>query len=191
MLVKNGVDGTSVEGAANLPYAIPNIAVDLHTTDVGVPVLWWRSVGSTHTAYTTETFLDEHAQAAGRDPLDVRRGLLARHPRHLATLNLAAEKAGWGQALPAGRARGIAVHESFNSVVAQVAEVTRRPDGLPKIEKVVCAVDCGTAINPDVVRAQMEGGIGFGLAGALWSEITLVRGRVQQRNFDGYRPLRI
>ena len=191
VMVKNGIDATSVEGASTLPYAIPNITVELHTTSVGVPILWWRSVGSSHTAYSTETFLDELAYAAGRDPLEVRRALLARHPRHLATLNLAAEKAGWDQPLPAGRARGIAVHESFESVVAQVAEVSRRPDGLPKVERVVCAGDCGTAINPDVVRAQMEGGIGFGLAGALWSEITIVRGRVQQRNFDGYRPLRI
>jgi isoquinoline 1-oxidoreductase subunit beta len=190
-LVKDGIDHLSVEGASNLPYDIPNLAVDLHTTTVGVPVLWWRSVGSTHTAYSTETFLDELAHAAGRDPLEVRRALLAKHPRHLATLNLAAEKAGWGQPLPPGRGRGIAVHESFNSVVTQVAEVSRRPDGLPKVERVVCAVDCGTAINPDVVRAQMEGGIGYGLAAALWNEVTLVQGRVQQANFDGYRPLRI
>jgi isoquinoline 1-oxidoreductase beta subunit len=191
MMVKDGIDPSSVEGAANLPYDIPNLSVELHTTKVGVPVLWWRSVGSTHTAYSTETFLDELAQASGRDPLELRRALLAKHPRHLAALNLAAEKAGWGEALPAGRARGIAVHESFNSVVAQVAEVARRPDGLPSVERVVCAVDCGTAINPDVVRAQMEGGIGFGLAAALWSEVTLVQGRVQQQNFDDYRPLRI
>jgi isoquinoline 1-oxidoreductase subunit beta len=190
-LVKDGIDATSVEGAATLPYDIPNLTVELHTTKVGVPVLWWRSVGSTHTAYSTETFLDELAHAAGRDPLEVRRALLAKHPRHLGALNLAAEKAGWDQPLPAGRARGIAVHESFNSVVAQVAEVSRRPDGLPRVERVVCAVDCGTAINPDVVRAQMEGGIGYGLAAALWSEVTLVQGRVQQRNFDDYRPLRI
>ena len=190
-MVKDGIDPTSVEGAANLPYDIPNLTVELHTTKVGVPVLWWRSVGSTHTAYSTETFLDELAHVSGRDPLELRRALLAKHPRHLAALNLAAEKAGWDQALPAGRARGIAVHESFNSVVAQVAEVSRRPDGLPSVERVVCAVDCGTAINPDVVRAQMEGGIGFGLAAALWSEVTLVQGRVQQRNFNDYRPLRI
>src|SRR5438105_4423810 len=191
VLVKDGIDATSVEGPATLPYDIPNLTVELHTTKVGVPVLWWRSVGSTHTAYSTETFLDELAHAAGRDPLEVRRALLAKHPRHLAALNLAAEKAGWGEPLPAGRARGIAVHESFDTVVAQVAEGSRRPDGLPKVERVVCAVDCGTAVNPDVVRSQMEGGIGFGLAAALWSEITLVHGRVQQRNFDGYRPLRI
>jgi isoquinoline 1-oxidoreductase subunit beta len=154
-------------------------------------VLWWRSVGSTHTAYSTETFLDELAYAAGRDSLEIRRMLLAKHPRHLAALNLAAEKAGWGTPPATGRARGIAVHEPFNSVVAQVAEVSLRPDGLPTVERVVCAVHCGTAINPDVVRAQMEGGIGFGLAAALWSEVTLVEGRVQQRNFDSYRPLRI
>ena len=190
-LMKNGIDDTSVEGAKNLPYAIPNMTVELHTTKVGVLVLWWRSVGSTHTAYSTETFLDELAHAAGRDPVEVRRKLLANRPRQLATLNLAASSASWGEPLPSGRARGIAVHESFNSVVAQVAEVSLRPDGLPKVERVVCAVDCGTAINPDVVRAQMEGGIGYGLAAALWSEVTLVQGRVQQRNFDGYRPLRI
>jgi len=191
LLVQDGIDGTSVEGAANLPYDIPNITVELHTTKVGVPVLFWRSVGSTHTAYSTETFLDELAHAAGRDPLEIRRALLAKHPRHLATLNLAASSAGWGQPLPGGRARGVAVHESFNTVVAQVAEVTLRSDGLPRVERVVCAVDCGVAINPDVVSAQMEGGIGYGLAAALWSEIKLVQGRVQQRNFDSYRPLRI
>ncbi len=191
MLVKDGIDPLSVEGAANLPYDIPNLAVELHTMKVGVPVLSWRSVGSTHTAYSTETFLDELAQAAGRDPLELRRALLSKHPRHLGVLNLAAEKAGWGDALPAGRARGIAVHEAFNTVVAQIAEVSRRPEGLPQVERVVCAVDCGTAINPDVVRAQMEGGIGYGLAAALWSEVTLVQGRVEQRNFDDYRPLRI
>lgn len=190
-MVKNGIDATSVEGAATLPYDIPSISVELHTTEVGVPVLWWRSVGSTHTAFSTETFLDELAHAAGRDPVDFRRTLLKNHPRHLGALELAAQKAGWGRPLPPGRARGVAVHESFNSFVAQVAEVSLGPDGLPKVERVVCAVDCGIAINPDVIQAQMEGGIGFGLGGALWSEITLVQGRVQQSNFDTYRPLRI
>ena len=191
MMVKDGIDGTSVEGASNLPYDIPSISVELHTTEVGVPVLWWRSVGSTHTAFSTETFLDELAQAAGRDPVDLRRTLLKNHPRHLGVLELAAQKAGWGRPLPPGRARGVAVHESFNTFVAQVAEVSVGPQGLPKVERVVCAVDCGIAINPDVIRAQMEGGIGYGLGGALWSEITLVQGRVQQANFDTYRPLRI
>lgn len=191
VMVKNGIDATSVEGAASLPYAIPNLTVDLHTTDVGVPVLWWRSVGSTHTGFSTETFLDELAHAAGRDPVETRRELLKYHPRHLAVLNLAAEKAGWGTTLPKGRARGIAVHESFNSFVAQVAEVSLGRDGMPRVDRVVCAVDCGVAINPDVIRAQMEGGIGYGLGAALRSEITLVEGRVQQSNFNDYLGLRI
>jgi isoquinoline 1-oxidoreductase beta subunit len=190
-LVKDGIDPTSVEGATDLPYDIPHVGVELHTTEVGVPVLWWRSVGSTHTAFSTETFLDELAQATYQDPVDFRRALLKRHPRHLGVLELAAQKAGWGRPLPSGRARGVAVHESFSSVVAHVAEVSLGPDGLPRVERVVCAVDCGIAINPDAIRAQMEGGLGYGLAGALWSEITLVQGRVQQSNFDTYRPLRI
>jgi isoquinoline 1-oxidoreductase beta subunit len=191
MMVKDGIDATSVEGASNLPYAVPSLTVELHTTEVGVPVLWWRSVGSTHTGFSTETFLDELAHAAGRDPVELRRGLLKNHPRHLGVLNLAAEKAGWGTPLPTGRARGIAVHESFNTFVAQVAEVSLGGNGVPKVERVVCAVDCGVAVNPDVIRAQMEGGIGYGLGAALWSEITLVEGRVQQSNFDDYRGLRI
>jgi isoquinoline 1-oxidoreductase subunit beta len=191
VMVKNGIDATSVEGATTLPYDIPNLGVELHTTEVGVPVLWWRSVGSTHTAFSTETFLDELAHAAGRDPVDFRRTLLTHHPRHRGVLELAAQKAGWDVPLPRGRARGIAVHESFNSFVAQVAEVSLGHDGRPRVERVVCAVDCGVAVNPDVIRAQMEGGIGYGLAAALWSEITLVEGRVQQSNFHDYRPLRI
>ena len=189
--VENGIDKTSVEGATNLPYAIPNLGVELHTTAVGVPVLWWRSVGSTHTAYSTETFLDEAARAAGRDPLDVRRSLLRGHPRHLGVLELAAREAGWGQPLPPGRARGVAVHQSFGSVVAEVAEVSLDGDGLPKVERVVCAVDCGIAVNPDIVRAQVEGSIGYGLSAALWGEITLAGGRVLQSNFHDYRVLRI
>jgi isoquinoline 1-oxidoreductase subunit beta len=189
--VRDGIDLTSVEGAANLPYAIPNVAVELHTTTVGIPVLWWRSVGSTHNAYSTEAFMDELARAAGRDPVAMRRAMLQSHPRHLGVLDLAASRAGWGQPLPPGRARGVAVHECFGSVVAQVAEVSRDSDGLPRVERVVCAVDCGIAVNPDVVRAQMEGSIGFGLGSALWSEITVVDGRVQQSNFHDFRILRI
>ena len=191
MLVKNGVDATSVEGASTLPYDIPNLQVDLHTTKIGVPVLWWRSVGSTHTAFSTETFLDEMAAAAGRDPLEFRRALLTKHPRHLGVLNLAAEKAGWDKPLAKGRGRGIAVHESFNSFVAQVAEVSIGKDGALKVERVVCAVDCGIAVNPDVIRAQMEGGIGFGLSAALYGAITLKDGVVEQSNFHDYQPLRI
>jgi isoquinoline 1-oxidoreductase beta subunit len=185
-----GVDESSVEGAA-APYAIANLRVEAQHPDVGVPVLWWRSVGHTHTAYATEVFLDELAAAAGRDPVEMRRELLQDHPRHLAVLNLAAEKAGWGSPLPAGRARGIAVHESFGSFVAEVAEVTVDADGSFKVDRVVCAVDCGIAVNPDIVRAQMEGGIGYGLSAALREAVTMVEGRVEQSNFTDYQPLRI
>lgn len=196
-LVKDGIDQVSVEGAANLPYAIPNMKVDLHTPkDIPVPVLWWRSVGSSHTAYSTETFLDQVAGAMGKDPVALRLALLSGHPRHAGVLKLAAEKAGWGTPLKSGkpgarRGRGVAVHESFNSYVAQVAEVTVAKDGSIKVDRIVCAVDCGIAINPDNVRAQVQGAIGFALSAALHGEITLKEGRVEQGNFDGYPPLRI
>jgi len=195
MMVKNGVDATSVEGAANLPYAIPNLLVDLHSPAVGVPVQWWRSVGSTHTAFSTETFMDELAAAAGKDPVAYRRVLLDAHPRHRAVLDLVAEKSGWGKPLAPGkggakRARGIAVHESFATYVAQVAEVTVTGNKFT-VDRVVCAVDCGVAVNPDVVRAQMEGGIGFGLSAALYGKITLKDGGVEQSNFHDYPVLRI
>ena len=191
MMVKDGVDATSVEGAVNLPYAIPNIAVDLHTPQVGVPVQWWRSVGSTHTAFATECFLDEVARAAKKDPLELRRALLAQHPRHRDTLELAAQKAVWGRPLGRDRARGVAVHESFNTVVAQVAEVARRKDGSLRLERVVCAVDCGIAVNPQIVAMQMESGIGYGLSAALAGAITLKDGVVEQSNFHDYPVLRI
>lgn len=190
-LVKDGVDATSVEGAANLPYDIPHISVDLTTTDVKVPVLWWRSVGSTHTAYSTETFIDQLANKAGKDPVDFRRSMLKDHPRHLATLNLVAEKANWGSPIAKGRYRGVAVHESFSSVVAQIAEISFDEDGVLKVEKVWCAVDCGTVVNPDVVEAQMEGGIGFGLGAVLRNTVTLDEGIVDQSNFHDYEPLRL
>jgi isoquinoline 1-oxidoreductase beta subunit len=191
MAVKNGIDFTSVEGAANLPYAIPNLKVGLSTMQAGVPVLWWRAVGSTHTAYAVEAFLDEVAEAAGKDPVAFRLELLKDHPRHLAALKLAAEKAGWGTEPAKGRFRGVAVAESFNTVVAQVAEVSIPSAGQIRVEKVVCAVDCGTAINPDQVKAQMQGGIGFGLSSILGEAITLEGGEVQQANYDTYTPLRI
>lgn len=196
MLVKDGVDTVSVEGAANLPYAIPNLTVDLHTPmDIGVPVLWWRSVGSSHTAYSTEVFFDEIAAAAGKDPVALRLELLAQHPRHAGVLKLAAAKADWGKPLKAAsgvrRGRGVAVHESFNTYVAQVAEVSVKKDGSVKVDRIVCAVDCGTAINPDNIRSQIEGAVGFALSAALHGEITLREGRVEQGNFDGYAPLRI
>jgi isoquinoline 1-oxidoreductase beta subunit len=189
-MVQHGIDLTSVEGAANIPYAIPNLRVDLTTTDVGVPVLWWRSVGSTHTAYAVEAFLDEVAEAAGKDPVELRLALLQDHPRHAGVLKLAAEKAGWGAAAAPGRFRGIALAESFGTYVAQVAEITVADGSRIKVERVVCAVDCGTVINPDQVRAQMEGGIGFGLGAILKSRLTLTAGAVDQGNFDGYEVLR-
>ncbi|MFO1431928.1 MAG: xanthine dehydrogenase family protein molybdopterin-binding subunit [Candidatus Competibacteraceae bacterium] len=195
-MIKDGIDPTSVEGAANLPYAMPNIQVDLHTTKLPVPVQWWRSVGSTHTAFSTETMIDELAQTAGKDPVRFRLELLGQHPRHAGVLRLAATKAGWEQPLAPGKAgerrgRGVAVHESFNSYVAQVAEVTVRTDGSIAVDRVVCAVDCGIAINPDIIQAQMEGGIGFGLTAALYGAITLKEGQVEQSNFHDYPLLRL
>jgi isoquinoline 1-oxidoreductase beta subunit len=188
-LVKDGIDATSVEGAANLPYAIPNLAVELHTPTIGVPVQWWRAVGSTHTAYATECFLDEVAREAGKDPFELRRSLLDKHPRHRAVLELAAQKAGWDTPKE-GISRGIAVHESFNTYVAQVVEVSGTDAGV-KIERVVCAVDCGVAVNPNIIAMQMESGIGYGLSAALTGVITLKDGRVEQSNFHDYPVLRM
>jgi isoquinoline 1-oxidoreductase beta subunit len=196
-MMKDGIDPLSVEGAANLPYAIPNLQVDLHTPkDIGVPVLSWRSVGSTHNAYSTETFLDEIAAVVGQDPVAYRLALLDKHPRHAGVLKLAAENAGWGAPLGAGangdkRGRGVAVHEAFNTYVAQVAEVTVKPDGSVKVDRIVCAVDCGIAVNPDNVRSQVEGAVGFALSAALHGAITLKDGVVEQSNFHQYAPIRI
>ncbi|MEM1262793.1 MAG: xanthine dehydrogenase family protein molybdopterin-binding subunit [Pseudomonadota bacterium] len=190
-MMENGIDPSAVEGARELPYAIPNLRVDLHLADTGVPVLWWRSVGHTHTAYATEVFLDQLAREAGQDPLELRRRLLEGQPRFLAVLNKAAEAAGWGESLEAGRGRGIALHKSFNSFVAQVADVTISESGELTVDRVVCAVDCGFALTPDVVKAQMEGGIGYGLSAALREAVTMTDGVVDQKNFDTYRPLRI
>jgi isoquinoline 1-oxidoreductase beta subunit len=154
-------------------------------------VLWWRSVGHSHTAFVVESFLDEAAHAAGKDPYEFRRALLKGHPRHRGVLELAARKAGWGTPLPQGQARGIAVHESFGSFVAQVAEVSVEPSGSVRVHRVVCAIDCGRFVNPDTIEAQMESGIVFGLTAALYGEITLKDGRVVQSNFDNYRMLRM
>ncbi len=188
---EDGIDEAMVEGASDMPYAIPNLAVSAHEVKIGVPVLWWRSVGHTHTAFAVEAFLDEITTGTGQDPLATRQKLLARHPRHLGVLNLAAAKAGWGTPLPEGKARGIAVHKSFSSFVAHAVEVSAGEDGLPKVERVVTAVDCGQPINPSMIEAQMDGGVGFGLSAALFGAIDLDDGRVVQSNFHDYRQLRI
>jgi isoquinoline 1-oxidoreductase subunit beta len=191
-MIKDGIDPTSVEGAATIAYEIPNVAVDLATTTTGVPVLWWRVVGSSHTTFAVETFLDQVAHAAGQDPFEFRRKLLAKEPRMKAVLELAAAKAGWSSAaLPKGKGRGIAVAEAFKTFVAQVVEVSVPDSGRIKVDRVVCAVDCGIPINPDVITAQMEGGIGFGLGAILWGSVTLEDGRVEQSNFNNYRVLRM
>jgi isoquinoline 1-oxidoreductase beta subunit len=190
-VIKGGVDETAVEGAADLPYDIPNLLVDWQQAPGGVPTLWWRSVGHSHNAFVVETFLDELAQAAGQDPLAYRRALLGQRPRHQRVLELAAEKAGWGKPLPDGRGRGLAVHESFGSFVAQVAEVSVSKEGQLRVHRVVCAIDCGPVVNPDTIHAQMEGGIVFGLTAALYGEITFEKGRVKQRNFHDYPMLRM
>jgi isoquinoline 1-oxidoreductase beta subunit len=191
-MVKNGIDATSVEGVSDSAYlkAIPDHQVNLVSPKTGIPVLWWRSVGHSHTAFVMESLMDELALAAGKDPVEYRRGLLKEHPRHLGVLNLAAEKAGWGQPLPTGRARGIAIHESFGSFIAQVAEVSI-DKGSIRVHRVVCAVDCGIAVNPAGIEAQMESGIAFGLGAALYSELKFKDGRVQQSNFHDYRVLRL
>ena len=196
-MIKDGVDPVSVEGAANLPYVVPNLLVDLHSPEeIGVPVLWWRSVGSTHTAYSTETFIDEVAAAVGQDPVAFRLSLLDKYPRHAGVLKLAAEKSNWGSPFAPGangerRGRGVAVHESFQSYVAQVAEVTVKPSGEVKVDRVICAVDCGIAVNPDNVRSQVEGAVGFALSAVLHGAITLKDGIVEQSNFHDYAPIRI
>jgi isoquinoline 1-oxidoreductase beta subunit len=191
MTVKDGVDSTSVEGAADILYGIPNLQVDLHSPKIGVPVQWWRSVGHSHTGFSVEAFLDEVAHLGKQDPCELRRKLLAKEARMLAVLNLVAEKSGWGKPLPAGVGRGIATHFSFETYVAQVIEASVAKNGDVKVHRVVCAVDCGRVINPDIVKAQMEGGIVFGLTAALKTEITLEKGRVQQKNFHDYQMLRM
>ncbi len=189
-VMQNGVDMMSVEGAAHMPYAIPNRHVEVHNAKKRLSVLWWRSVGHTHTGFVNESFLDEVAHAGGKDPFELRRELLKDQPRHRHVLELAAEKAGWGTPLPEGRARGIAMRKSFESFVAEVADVSV-DGGRVRVHKVVCAVDCGIAINPWNVEAQMESAIIFGLTAALHGELTLENGRVQQSNFHDYPVLRM
>lgn len=188
--VKDGHDGTSTEGAKNIPYGIDNLFVSYAMVNPGVPVGFWRSVGSSQNAYITESFFDELAALAGKDPLEARLELMEQHPRHVGVLKLAAEKAGWGSPLPEGRARGIAVAESFGSFAAQVAEVSI-DRGRVRVHRMTCAVDCGITVNPNTIHAQMESAVVYGLTATLKGAITIKDGRVSQRNFDDYPLLRI
>ncbi|PVB61467.1 xanthine dehydrogenase family protein molybdopterin-binding subunit [Labrenzia sp. 011] len=191
VLMKDGVDHSMTEGAHDTSYAFPLMNMDLAYQETQVPVLWWRSVGHTHTAYVMETMIDRLAKEAGKDPVAYRLELIRDDPRKAHVLRLAAEKAGWDQPLPDGRYRGVAVHKSFGSYVAEVAEISFRDDGTVKVEKVTAAVDCGTPVNPDNIVAQVEGGIGYGLGAVLRNQVTLVDGVVEETNFDTYEPLRM
>jgi isoquinoline 1-oxidoreductase beta subunit len=188
----NGLDSDTTEGAIDLVYALPSLHVEyLRVEPSGIPTAFWRSVGPSHNVFVTESFLDELAVAAKQDPVTYRRTLLAKAPRAKGVLDLAAQKAGWGQPLPKGVGRGVSVQHAFATYVAQVAEVEVSRDGAVRVRRVVCAVDCGTVVNPDTVRAQIQSGIMFGLTAALYGEITLKDGRVEQTNFNTYKILRI
>ena len=191
VMLEKGHDPMSMEGANDMPYRSPNVLVDLHSPKIDVPVLWWRSVAHSHTAFSIETFIDELAAIVDKDPVEFRRKQLAEEPRLLNVLNLAVEKSGWGKPVAKGRGRGIALHKSFNTYVAQVAEVTVTKDGKVKVDHVTCAVDCGIAVNPEIIATQMQGGIGFGLSAAMKGAITLKNGKVEQSNFHDYEPIRM
>jgi isoquinoline 1-oxidoreductase beta subunit len=191
-IIKNGIDPYSVEGARDIPYDIADFRCELHTTDAAVPVLSWRSVGHTHTGYAVECFVDELLQAAGKDPVAGRLEMMSKSPRAAGVLRAVAALARWSGPRPVDkRARGVAVVECFGTLVAQIAEVSIDKGDSPRVHKVWCAVDCGVAVNPDVIRAQMQGGIGFGLGHVLFAEVTIEAGRPLQGNFDTYRSLRI
>lgn len=191
VLIKDGVDHNMTEGAHDTTYAFPLMNMDQAYQETKVPVLWWRSVGHTHTAYVMETMIDRLAREAGKDPVAYRLEMIKDDPRKVGVLKLAAEKAGWDTPAPEGRHRGVAVHKSFGSYVAEVAEISFRDDGTVKVEKVTAAVDCGTPINPDNIRAQVEGGIGYGLGAILRNQVTLADGVVEETNFDTYEPIRM
>jgi isoquinoline 1-oxidoreductase subunit beta len=191
MMVSNGIDNTSVEGLTEFAYEVPERQVELHSPVNGIPVQWWRSVGHTHTAFSKEVFIDALARKAGADPVEYRLELLKNNPRETAVLKLAAEKAGWGtKQLPAGWGRGVAVHTSFGSTVAEIVDVSVQGNTF-KVERVVAAIDCGIAVNPNIVRAQVESAIAYGLSAALADEVTLTDGNVDQTNFHTYRVLRM
>jgi isoquinoline 1-oxidoreductase beta subunit len=191
--MKDGLDTDSVEGAAEeLQYAIPNILVDyVRQEPPGITTGWWRGVGPTHNVFMVESFIDELAATTKKDPVEYRRALLGKSPRARAVLDLAAERAGWGRPLPPGIGQGVSVQYAFGTYLSQVAEVSVSQDGEVRIRRVVCAVDCGIIVNPDTVKAQIEGGIIFGLTAALFGEVTLKNGRVEQSNFNDYRALRL
>jgi len=189
--VSGGVDPVAIDGIASMPYAVPNRLVEYAMAREGAPVGYWRSVGNSHNAFFVECFVDELAHAAGRDPIEFRRALLADSPRHRAVLDKAASAAGWGKALPQGRFQGVAIHEEAGTIVAQIAEISVEQGKMLRVHKVTCALDCGVAINPSTIEAQMESGIVFGLTAALYGEITLEGGRVVQSNFDSYEMLKL
>jgi len=190
MMKGKDYDPASVEGVDDLPYAIPNVAVESHQAEINVPVQWWRSVGHSHTAFAVECFIDELAALAGKDPYQFRRALLQKKPRHLGVLNLAAEKARWDRPLPKGVGRGIAVHFAFGSYAASVAEVSVT-EGKVRVHRMVCAIDCGQYVNPGIIKAQTEGGAIFGASAALYQELTFESGRLQQTNFHTFPVMRI
>ena len=194
-LVQNGVDHSSVEGTRDTPYTLPGMYVGLSDDPTPIPVNWWRSVGHSHTAYVMETMMDMAAAAAGQDPVDYRLGYLSGgtpdQVRMANVLRLAAERIGWANAPAAGRSRGAAVHKSFGSFAAEIVEISGTAEDGVAIERVTCVIDCGVAVNPDVVIAQMEGGIGYGIGHAMRDEITFTEGEVDQFNFPDYEPLRI
>jgi isoquinoline 1-oxidoreductase subunit beta len=188
---KNGLDPDSTEGAINLAYALPNMHVEyLRVEPAGIPTAFWRSVGPSHTVFVVESFMDELATAAKQDAVAYRLALLEKSPRGKAVLELAAEKAGWGQALPARAGRGVSLQNVFGTYMAMVAEVEVAKNGAVRVRRVVCAVDCGTVVNPDTVTAQVQSAIVFGITAALYGEITIKNGRVEQTNFDAYQMLR-
>jgi len=188
----NGLDGDTTDGAINLPYAVPNMRVEyLRVEPAGIPTAFWRSVGPSHNVFVVESFMDELAVTAKKDPVEYRRALLDKAPRAKAVLELAAEKAGWGRSLPKGSGRGVSLQFVFGTYMAQVAEVEVSKDGGVRVRRVVCAVDCGSVVNPDTVEAQIQGAVIFGISAALFGRITLKDGRVEQTNFHTYRVLRM
>ena len=189
--VENGIEAQAVEGFANIPYAIPNVRVGCMLKNTHVPVMFWRSVGSSQNAFFVESYIDELAQAAGQDPYKFRRTLLAGKSDFLGVLDTIAEKSDWGKPLGQGRGRGIAIHECYGSIIGQVAEVTVSQKGEVKVDRVVAAVDCGHVVNPGIVEAQIQSGVIYGLSAALYGEITVKQGRVEQGNFDEYQVVRL